>query len=139
MRSRRWLVTLSSELLLDEPSVLLNEGNIIRDGWNGELDGLRMLKRDARAVLEAYLEEERADLGPFRPAGEVQQDHRVLPGTVEKCSRMNAPTSLCPAPVPVQRRALYHRPAGGDRVQDQRRCGAHHVDLEKGALSGLAG
>jgi DNA mismatch repair protein MutS len=57
------LVTTLSKALPDEPSVLINEGNIIRDGWNEELDGFRALKHDARAVLEAYLEEERATTG----------------------------------------------------------------------------
>jgi DNA mismatch repair protein MutS len=59
----RILVDTLSRALPDEPSVLINEGNIIRDGWNEELDGLRILKRDARAVLEAYLEEERIATG----------------------------------------------------------------------------
>lgn len=57
------LVDVLSKALPDEPSVLINEGNIIRDGWDAELDGLRVLKRDARAVLEAYLEEERGATG----------------------------------------------------------------------------
>jgi DNA mismatch repair protein MutS len=57
------LVDTLSKALPDEPSVLINEGNIIRDGWNAELDDLRVLRRDARAVLEAYLEEEREATG----------------------------------------------------------------------------
>ena len=63
MAAIKALVEALSAALPDEPSVLLNEGNIIRDGWNDELDELRVLKRDARAVLEAYLEEERETTG----------------------------------------------------------------------------
>ncbi len=47
----------------EEPSILLSEGELIREGYDAELDRLRGLKEDSRAVLEAYLEEERAASG----------------------------------------------------------------------------
>ncbi|NLJ46696.1 MAG: DNA mismatch repair protein MutS, partial [Treponema sp.] len=47
----------------DEPSVLLTEGNLIRPGFDAELDSLRDLRDSSRSVLESYLEEERAATG----------------------------------------------------------------------------
>jgi DNA mismatch repair protein MutS len=47
----------------DDPSILLTEGNLIRDGYNGELDGLRKLKDSGRQLLEEYLEEEKVTTG----------------------------------------------------------------------------
>ncbi|GHV54736.1 DNA mismatch repair protein MutS [Spirochaetia bacterium] len=45
--------------LCDEPSILLTEGNLIRSGYNSELDELRKLRDNGRQMLESYLEEER--------------------------------------------------------------------------------
>jgi DNA mismatch repair protein MutS len=45
--------------LHDDPSILLTEGNLIREGFNGELDQLRELRDNGRKLLEKYLEEER--------------------------------------------------------------------------------
>jgi len=47
----------------DEPSILLNEGNLIKDGYSKELDGLRSMKDNSRQFLEQYLEEEREITG----------------------------------------------------------------------------
>jgi DNA mismatch repair protein MutS len=49
--------------ILDEPSVLLTEGKLIKSGNDPELDSLHSLKSDSHAVLEAYLEEERQETG----------------------------------------------------------------------------
>jgi DNA mismatch repair protein MutS len=49
--------------ICDEPSIPLNEGNLIRDGYSAELDALRFLKDSGRQFLEEYLEEERAATG----------------------------------------------------------------------------
>lgn len=60
--TRQRLGELKAELeraLLDEPSILLTEGNLIRQGYNKELDELHSLKNNGRQLLEAYLEEER--------------------------------------------------------------------------------
>lgn len=54
---------LLSRSIREEPSILLTEGNLIRDGYNAELDELRRLKRNGREVLEAYLEKERSESG----------------------------------------------------------------------------
>ncbi|MGB4573319.1 MAG: DNA mismatch repair protein MutS [Rectinemataceae bacterium] len=47
----------------EDPSILLTEGNMIRDGYDAGLDRLRGLKRDSGALLEAYLQEEREASG----------------------------------------------------------------------------
>ena len=49
--------------ILDDPSVLLTEGNLIRPGFDPELDSLRDLRDSSRSVLESYLEEERSATG----------------------------------------------------------------------------
>ncbi len=47
----------------EEPSILLSEGNLIKDGYSAELDGLRALQDNGRQFLENYLEEEREASG----------------------------------------------------------------------------
>lgn len=49
--------------LLENPSVLLTEGNLIKEGHDAEVDRLRSLKTDSTRILEAYLEEERQNSG----------------------------------------------------------------------------
>ena len=49
--------------LLDEPSTLLTEGRLIRDGYDPGLDGLRELRDNSRSILEAYIAEERRQSG----------------------------------------------------------------------------
>jgi DNA mismatch repair protein MutS len=45
--------------IMEDPSVLLSEGDIIRDGFSKDLDWLRELRFSGRKLLEDYLEEER--------------------------------------------------------------------------------
>jgi DNA mismatch repair protein MutS len=59
----RRVVDIIDEAILDDPSVLLTEGNLIRDGYNEELDDLRNLHRNTQTVLERYLEEEKERSG----------------------------------------------------------------------------
>ena len=49
--------------IADEPSILLTEGKLIRDGYSAELDALRALQGKGRQLLEAYLEEEKQATG----------------------------------------------------------------------------
>ncbi len=51
------------EAILDDPSVLLTEGDLIKDGYNAELDDLRNMHKNTQAVLERYLEEEKQRSG----------------------------------------------------------------------------
>jgi DNA mismatch repair protein MutS len=45
--------------LNEEPSILLSEGNVIKEGYNNELDSLRSLKNNSKSILDQYLEEEK--------------------------------------------------------------------------------
>jgi DNA mismatch repair protein MutS len=49
--------------LAEDPPILLTEGNLIRDGYSGELDELKRLRDNGRQLLEEYLEEERQKTG----------------------------------------------------------------------------
>jgi DNA mismatch repair protein MutS len=49
--------------IYEEPSILLNEGNLIKAGYNEELDRLKELREKGRQYLEEYLEEERETTG----------------------------------------------------------------------------
>ncbi|MDR0685147.1 MAG: DNA mismatch repair protein MutS [Spirochaetaceae bacterium] len=49
--------------ICDDPSTLFTEGKLIRAGFNAELDTLHDLRDNGRALLEAYLEEERQNTG----------------------------------------------------------------------------
>ncbi|WP_010256613.1 DNA mismatch repair protein MutS [Treponema primitia] len=49
--------------LCEDPSILLTEGNLIRNGYNKQLDELRKLRDNGRSLLEEYLEEEREATG----------------------------------------------------------------------------
>jgi DNA mismatch repair protein MutS len=45
--------------LAEDPSILLTEGNLIRTGYNADLDSLHELRDNGRQLLEEYLEEEK--------------------------------------------------------------------------------
>ncbi len=47
----------------EDPSILITEGNLIRSGYNAQLDELRAIKQDSATVLDSYLEEERSTSG----------------------------------------------------------------------------
>jgi DNA mismatch repair protein MutS len=49
--------------LAEDPSIVLTEGNLIRDGYNEELDDVKALRDNGRQLLEDYLEEERQKTG----------------------------------------------------------------------------
>jgi DNA mismatch repair protein MutS len=49
--------------IIEDPSVLLSEGNLIKNGYSEEIDSLRVLKDEGRKFLEAYLEEEKEATG----------------------------------------------------------------------------
>ena len=59
----REMADLISLGIKEEPSILLTEGDLMREGYDPELDRLRSMRDDSRTVLEAYLEEERAASG----------------------------------------------------------------------------
>ena len=49
--------------IAEDPSIVLSDGNLIRDGFNEELDRLRELRDSGRKLLEGYLEEEKQATG----------------------------------------------------------------------------
>jgi len=53
------LKDLLEKSICDDPSILLTEGNLIRDGYSADLDSLRKLRNSGRQLLEEYLEEEK--------------------------------------------------------------------------------
>ena len=53
------LTDLLARAIRDEPSILLTEGRIIREGFNADLDHLRHLKENSRQILDEYLDSER--------------------------------------------------------------------------------
>jgi DNA mismatch repair protein MutS len=57
------LSTMILATIMDEPSILVSDGGIIRDGIDAELDSVRALEKDSRSFLEAYLEDERRASG----------------------------------------------------------------------------
>ena len=54
------LAELLQRSLAEDPSILLTEGNLIRSGYNQDLDRLMELRDSGRKLLEDYLDEERA-------------------------------------------------------------------------------
>jgi len=57
------LADLLERAISEEPSILLTEGNLIRRGYDAELDRLHGLKENARGILEKYLAEEKERTG----------------------------------------------------------------------------
>ncbi|MCL2245255.1 MAG: DNA mismatch repair protein MutS, partial [Treponema sp.] len=49
--------------ICDEPSIVINEGDLIKDRYNKELDALKAVKDNSRQILENYLEEEKQATG----------------------------------------------------------------------------
>ena len=49
--------------LMDDPSILLNEGRLIRAEWDSEVDRMRLLRAEGRNFLNAYVVEEKAATG----------------------------------------------------------------------------
>jgi DNA mismatch repair protein MutS len=54
---------LLARAIAEEPSTLLTEGNLIRRGYDADLDRLHEVKDNARGILEGYLQEEREASG----------------------------------------------------------------------------
>ncbi|QEN07656.1 DNA mismatch repair protein MutS [Oceanispirochaeta crateris] len=51
------------EAIMEDPSILLTEGRIIRKGYDSSLDELRELKNNSRAVLDDYLNSIKEETG----------------------------------------------------------------------------
>jgi len=57
------VVDLLERSILEEPAILITEGNLIKPGFDDRLDRLRDVKENARRLLKGYLEEERKKTG----------------------------------------------------------------------------
>ena len=57
------VAALVDEALVNEPPLSINDGGIIRSGYDDELDRVRGIAEDAETLLRAYLEEERGRSG----------------------------------------------------------------------------
>jgi DNA mismatch repair protein MutS len=49
--------------LVDEPPVIARDGNLVRDGFDGELDGIRAISRGGKEAIAAMEDAERARTG----------------------------------------------------------------------------
>ena len=45
--------------IIEEPAVTITDGNIIKEGYNQELDKLKSLKNNSQEILNSYIEEEK--------------------------------------------------------------------------------
>ena len=59
----RQVIDIIEKTILDDPSILLTEGNLIRDGYDKELDNLRNLHKNTQEILEDYLKDEKRQTG----------------------------------------------------------------------------
>lgn len=57
------IISLIENSIIEEPSTLLNEGNLIKELWSSELDHLKSIQRDFNQVLNSYIEEEKQVTG----------------------------------------------------------------------------
>ncbi len=49
--------------LMEDPSILLSEGRLIREGWDGELDHMRHIRNEGKNLLNDYVAEEKSATG----------------------------------------------------------------------------
>ena len=63
LEKARAVINLIQSSIIDDPSTVLTEGRLIRDGWSTELDGYRNIQQNFARILEAYTEEEREKTG----------------------------------------------------------------------------
>lgn len=59
----RNIVELIQSSIVDDPSIVLTEGNLIREGWSQELDHIKSIQNNFNEILDAYIEEERQKSG----------------------------------------------------------------------------
>ena len=49
--------------IMEDPSILLTEGRLIKEGFDSELDRMRSIRSDGKSFLDEYVSEERAATG----------------------------------------------------------------------------
>ena len=60
---RTELAEMLGNALMEEPSILLTEGRLIKAGWDEELDRMRHVRDDGKTLLNDYVAEEKAATG----------------------------------------------------------------------------
>jgi DNA mismatch repair protein MutS len=95
------LAELLERSILEEPSIQLNEGNLIKPGFDPELDRLRDLKESSRRLLRSYLEKERQSSG----IGNLKLRYNRVIGHFLEVTKSNL--SLVP-PHFIRRQTLVH-------------------------------
>ncbi|MDR2758815.1 MAG: DNA mismatch repair protein MutS [Spirochaetaceae bacterium] len=73
--------------IAEDPPILLTEGNLIKQGFNAELDAIRRFRDNGRKMLEDYLEEERRATGI--PSLKIQ--HNRFIGYFFEVTKVNLP------------------------------------------------
>lgn len=63
IKTINYIRKLIEESICDEPSILLTEGRMIRNGYNSELDSFRKMKDNSRQYLKDYLDFEKEESG----------------------------------------------------------------------------
>ncbi|MDR0589070.1 MAG: DNA mismatch repair protein MutS [Spirochaetaceae bacterium] len=81
------LMELLAQGIAEDPSILLTEGNLIKQGYNTELDAIRLFRDNGRKMLEDYLEEERRATGI--PSLKIQ--HNRFIGYFFEVTKVNLP------------------------------------------------
>ncbi len=57
------LIDMIRDAILEDPSTVLTEGRMIKDGWSADLDHYRQVQNDFNGILDSYVEEEKAKTG----------------------------------------------------------------------------
>jgi len=113
LRSRepdiRRLTDLLERSIQEEPSILLTEGNLLKPGYDPEVDRFREMKEHARRVLRNYLEEERSRSG----IGNLKLKYNRIIGYFLEVTKSN--TGLVPGHF-IRRQTLV----GGERYTTER-------------------
>ncbi|MDR2631311.1 MAG: DNA mismatch repair protein MutS [Spirochaetaceae bacterium] len=81
------LMELLERGIAEDPSILLTEGNLIKPGFDAELDAIRRFRDNGRKMLEDYLEEERQATGI--PSLKIQ--HNRFIGYFFEVTKVNLP------------------------------------------------
>jgi len=105
----RRLTDLLERSIREEPSILLTEGNLLKPGYDPEVDRFREMKEHARRVLRNYLEEERSRSG----IGNLKLKYNRIIGYFLEVTKSN--TGLVPGHF-IRRQTLV----GGERYTTER-------------------
>ena len=82
------IIDLIEKSILEDPSTILTEGRMIKEGWSDELDEWRKIKSNFSSILEDYVEEERQSTGiqnlRIKSSGNMGYFIEVTKGKIDK-------------------------------------------------------